>query len=159
MYVRSFHTRIYNLSNIKHFVSILGNRIKCMSNLSGLRSLTELNMRRNRVESVHEIDTLPALERLFLSHNNIAWYVRVHVRIRRLLFLCICLLFWLSLFMYTAPFFFFALSFALPPSIHFFLITSLYLLSSSYPPLTFLLHSYPPSFTPTLLISIQFFKD
>ena len=59
--------------NLLLLLLLLGNRIKRMANLSCLRSLTELNMRRNCIESIHEIETLPALERLFLSHNSISW--------------------------------------------------------------------------------------
>ena len=36
------------------------------------RSLTELNLRRNRIEECLDLDHLPALQRLFLSNNALA---------------------------------------------------------------------------------------
>ena len=38
------------------------------------RSLTELNLRRNAIERVLDLDALPNLQRVFLSHNNIQKY-------------------------------------------------------------------------------------
>ncbi len=43
-----------------------------MNNLSSLVSLTELNLRRNNIESVTGLNQLPALQRVFLSHNSIS---------------------------------------------------------------------------------------
>lgn len=48
-----------------------GNRISAATNLSSLHSLTELNLRRNCIETVSGLDRLPALQRVFLSHNQI----------------------------------------------------------------------------------------
>lgn len=42
-----------------------------VDNLSSLVSLTELNLRRNAIESVAGLHRLPALQRVFLSHNQI----------------------------------------------------------------------------------------
>lgn len=42
-----------------------------MANLNSLSSLTELNLRRNSIERVSGLDKLPALQRIFLSHNAI----------------------------------------------------------------------------------------
>ncbi len=39
--------------------------------MNSLTSLTELNLRRNKIQSVQGLDKLPALQRVFLSHNNI----------------------------------------------------------------------------------------
>ena len=43
-----------------------------VNNLSSLASLTELNLRRNNIEYVTGLNQLPALQRVFLSHNAIA---------------------------------------------------------------------------------------
>ena len=43
-----------------------------MQSLTCLRSLTELNIRRNGIETVTALDSLPALQRVFLSHNLIS---------------------------------------------------------------------------------------
>ena len=48
-----------------------------MTNLSSLQSLTELNLRRNSIESVNELDKLPTLQRVFLSHNKIARFLDI----------------------------------------------------------------------------------
>ncbi len=48
-----------------------GNRITAVDNLSSLMSLTELNLRRNCIENVSGLHKLPALQRVFLSHNQI----------------------------------------------------------------------------------------
>ena len=139
----------YDLTNIIYLISSLGNRIKRMENLSCLRSLTELNMRRNRIESIHEIDTLPALERLFVSHNNISWYVRVHVRMYMYTYICVysftylCACFCLPALILSSLFylpFLFHYSLILPPSYPLSCRPSL--------PLTL-----PPSYTPTNVIS------
>lgn len=42
------------------------------TNLSSLRSLTELNLRRNRILQVDGLDALDSLQRVFLSHNQLA---------------------------------------------------------------------------------------
>ena len=39
-----------------------GNLVEVIDNLSGLRSLTELNLRRNQIEKVLDLDTLPNLQ-------------------------------------------------------------------------------------------------
>ena len=49
-----------------------GNRINIVNNLSSLVSLTELNLRRNNIDSVTGLNQLPALQRVFLSHNSIS---------------------------------------------------------------------------------------
>lgn len=43
-----------------------------VNNLSSLASLTELNLRRNNIDSVTGLNQLPALQRVFLSHNSIS---------------------------------------------------------------------------------------
>ena len=43
-----------------------------MNNLASLVSLTELNLRRNNIEYVTGLNQLPALQRVFLSHNAIS---------------------------------------------------------------------------------------
>ena len=43
-----------------------------VNNLSSLVSLTELNLRRNNIDSVTGLNQLPALQRVFLSHNAIS---------------------------------------------------------------------------------------
>lgn len=43
-----------------------------VNNLSSLVSLTELNLRRNNIGSVTGLNQLPALQRVFLSHNSIS---------------------------------------------------------------------------------------
>ena len=43
----------------------------------GLNSLTELNLRRNRIEHVYGLNFLPALQRLFLSGNSISAFENV----------------------------------------------------------------------------------
>lgn len=40
-----------------------------VENLSNLRSLTELNLRRNHISAVHDLHALPVLQRVFLSNN------------------------------------------------------------------------------------------
>lgn len=42
-----------------------------MNSLNSLTSLTELNLRRNKIQNVQGLDKLPALQRVFLSHNAI----------------------------------------------------------------------------------------
>ena len=42
-----------------------------VNNLGSLLSLTELNLRRNNIEFVSGLNKLPALQRVFLSHNQI----------------------------------------------------------------------------------------
>jgi hypothetical protein len=49
-----------------------GNKITVVQNLSSLQALTELNLRRNSIFKVHDLDKIPALQRVFLSHNQIA---------------------------------------------------------------------------------------
>jgi hypothetical protein len=48
-----------------------GNRITTVDNLSSLQCLTELNLRRNNIDCVTGLNKLPALQRVFLSHNQI----------------------------------------------------------------------------------------
>lgn len=45
-----------------------------VQNLYALHALTELNLRRNKIDKVFELDRLPALQRVFLSHNLISRY-------------------------------------------------------------------------------------
>jgi Leucine-rich repeat (LRR) protein len=44
------------------FGQTAGNVVEIIDNLSGLRSLTELNLRRNKIEKVLDLDTLPNLQ-------------------------------------------------------------------------------------------------
>jgi hypothetical protein len=48
-----------------------GNRIVTVDKLSSLQCLTELNLRRNNIDCVTGLNKLPALQRVFLSHNQI----------------------------------------------------------------------------------------
>ena len=43
-----------------------------MPQVTGLNSLTELNLRRNRIEFVQGLNTLPAVQRIFLSNNQVS---------------------------------------------------------------------------------------
>ena len=52
-------------------LNLAGNAVDVVDNLAGLRSLTELNLRRNQIQRVLDLDALPALQRVFLSHNAI----------------------------------------------------------------------------------------
>ena len=45
-------------------------------------SLAELNLRRNRIRTVVEVDSLPNLQRLFLSYNEISRYVPYDITIK-----------------------------------------------------------------------------
>jgi leucine-rich repeat-containing protein 49 len=58
-------------------LNLAGNKIRWVDNLSSLQSLTELNLRRNMIESVSELDKLPTLQRVFLSHNKIARFLDI----------------------------------------------------------------------------------
>ncbi|CAM9327369.1 unnamed protein product [Chrysoparadoxa australica] len=48
-----------------------GNAIRVVQNIRNLQCLTELNLRRNLIEQVHELHLLPAMKRLFLNYNRI----------------------------------------------------------------------------------------
>jgi hypothetical protein len=52
----------------------IGNKISIVENLSTLCSLTELNLRRNNITHIYGLHALPALQRIFLSHNYITSY-------------------------------------------------------------------------------------
>ena len=54
-------------------LNLAGNRIERINSngLSGLSALAELNLRRNCLACISGVETLPALQRLFLSYNNI----------------------------------------------------------------------------------------
>ncbi|KAG5186707.1 hypothetical protein JKP88DRAFT_179449, partial [Tribonema minus] len=52
-------------------LNLAGNRLRRVEGLSGLRSLTELNLGRNFITTVSRELELPRLQRLFLSHNLI----------------------------------------------------------------------------------------
>ena len=43
-----------------------------MENIGALQSLTELNLRRNKISEVYELNMLPTLQRLFLSNNKLS---------------------------------------------------------------------------------------
>ena len=52
-------------------LNLAGNRLSVVRNLSSLQALTELNLRRNCIQKLCELDKIPALQRVFLSHNLI----------------------------------------------------------------------------------------
>ena len=58
-------------------LNLAGNKIEMVRNLSSLQSLTELNLRRNSITAVEELDKLPTLQRVFLSHNKIARFLDI----------------------------------------------------------------------------------
>ncbi|XP_068000062.1 leucine-rich repeat-containing protein 49 isoform X2 [Melanerpes formicivorus] len=85
-------TRIQNISNLQHlvFLDLYDNRVEEISGLSTLRSLRVLLLGKNRIKKISnlenlknldvldlhgnqkDVDTLPCLQRLFLSFNNIS---------------------------------------------------------------------------------------
>ncbi|XP_061303118.1 leucine-rich repeat-containing protein 49 isoform X2 [Pezoporus flaviventris] len=88
----NFITRIQNISNLQHlvFLDLYDNQIEEISGLSTLRSLRVLLLGKNRIKKISnldnlknldvldlhgnqkDVDTLPCLQRLFLSFNNIS---------------------------------------------------------------------------------------
>ncbi|XP_075620729.1 leucine-rich repeat-containing protein 49 isoform X2 [Balearica regulorum gibbericeps] len=88
----NFITRIQNISNLQHlvFLDLYDNQIEEISGLSTLRSLRALLLGKNRIKKItnlenlknldvldlhgnqKDVDTLPCLQRLFLSFNNIS---------------------------------------------------------------------------------------
>uniref|UniRef100_A0A669PM29 Leucine rich repeat containing 49 n=1 Tax=Phasianus colchicus TaxID=9054 RepID=A0A669PM29_PHACC len=67
--------QISKIENINHLselrvLNLARNLLSIVENLNGLDSLTELNLRHNQVSK--DVDTLPRLQRLFLSFNNIS---------------------------------------------------------------------------------------
>ncbi|XP_056022971.1 leucine-rich repeat-containing protein 49-like isoform X6 [Ostrea edulis] len=65
---------IENLNHLSELrvLNLAGNQIVNVDNLMGMDSLAELNLRRNRIKTVLDVDTLPSLQRLFLSFNDIS---------------------------------------------------------------------------------------
>uniref|UniRef100_A0A672VDF8 Leucine rich repeat containing 49 n=1 Tax=Strigops habroptila TaxID=2489341 RepID=A0A672VDF8_STRHB len=65
-------TKIENISHLNELrvLNLARNLLTIVENLNGLDSLTELNLRHNQVSK--DVDTLPCLQRLFLSFNNIS---------------------------------------------------------------------------------------
>jgi leucine-rich repeat-containing protein 49 len=55
-------------------LNLAGNQLRSLSGLAGLNCLAELNLRRNLIDRLDPLppDALPALQRLFLSHNLLA---------------------------------------------------------------------------------------
>ena len=45
--------------------------IRKISNLSGLTSLEELNIRRNRIRSTAGLEAVPTIEKLYMSNNEL----------------------------------------------------------------------------------------
>ncbi|XP_017683014.1 PREDICTED: leucine-rich repeat-containing protein 49 isoform X2 [Lepidothrix coronata] len=88
----NFITRIQNISNLHHlvFLDLYDNQIEEISGVSTLRSLRVLLLGKNRIKMISnlenlknldvldlhgnqkDVDTLPCLQRLFLSFNNIS---------------------------------------------------------------------------------------
>ncbi|XP_061855417.1 leucine-rich repeat-containing protein 49 isoform X2 [Colius striatus] len=88
----NFITRIQNISNLQHlvFLDLYDNQIEEISGISTLRSLRALLLGKNRIKKISnlenlknldvldlhgnqkDVDTLPRLQRLFLSFNNIS---------------------------------------------------------------------------------------
>ena len=58
-------------------LNLAGNRLNVIESLEKLQSLTELNARRNVIASVAGLDALPALQRVFLSNNQIPSFTSV----------------------------------------------------------------------------------
>uniref|UniRef100_A0A8C9EYU5 Leucine rich repeat containing 49 n=1 Tax=Pavo cristatus TaxID=9049 RepID=A0A8C9EYU5_PAVCR len=65
-------TKIENINHLSELrvLNLARNLLSIVENLNGLDSLTELNLRHNQVSK--DVDTLPRLQRLFLSFNNIS---------------------------------------------------------------------------------------
>uniref|UniRef100_A0A8C3K0B5 Leucine rich repeat containing 49 n=1 Tax=Calidris pygmaea TaxID=425635 RepID=A0A8C3K0B5_9CHAR len=65
-------TKIENIGHLSELrvLNLARNLLTIVENLNGLDSLTELNLRHNQVSK--DVDTLPRLQRLFLSFNNIS---------------------------------------------------------------------------------------
>lgn len=64
------------LNNLK-VLNLAGNQIKIvgLNDLDGLQSLQELNLRRNKLRKLLGFVETFCLEKLFVSHNDIQWYV------------------------------------------------------------------------------------
>lgn len=45
--------------------------IELVENLSGLKALVELNLRKNKINQIKDISNLNSLQKLYLSNNNI----------------------------------------------------------------------------------------
>jgi hypothetical protein len=58
-------------------LNLANNLIKVVDNLNGLISLTELNLRRNIIDSVSGLNHCPRLQRTFLSNNKIAGFENI----------------------------------------------------------------------------------
>jgi len=56
-------------------LNLAGNRLRSLSpsDLSGLRVLRELNLRRNRLRKILGLQHTQQLEKLFLSNNDFHW--------------------------------------------------------------------------------------
>lgn len=66
-----------DLNNLK-VLNLAGNQIKTVgqSDLCGLNSLQELNLRRNKLRKLLGFAEAANLEKLFVSHNDIQWYAK-----------------------------------------------------------------------------------
>ena len=47
------------------------NLIEVVENLSNMKALVELNLRKNKIASIAELTGLNSLQKLYLSHNRI----------------------------------------------------------------------------------------
>lgn len=69
-------TRIENISALVSLrvLNVAGNQLEELDGaaLSPLNALIELNLRRNRIASLTRLEQLPAVERLFLSFNQLS---------------------------------------------------------------------------------------
>ena len=52
-------------------LNLAGNMIRKISNISGLTSLEELNIRRNRIRSTAGLEAVPTIEKLYMSNNEL----------------------------------------------------------------------------------------
>jgi len=69
--LRSLRSRSRSLSSLTELrvLNLAGNEIRTVECVGSLQSLTELNLRRNKINHVYELHLLPALQRVFLSNN------------------------------------------------------------------------------------------
>lgn len=69
------HPQVEGLRHLSELrvLNLAGNLIERLdaAALSGLLALTELNARRNKISSIDGVETLPSLQRLFLSYNQL----------------------------------------------------------------------------------------